>query len=41
MTGIERIGFHNPWLYPFVAEAARPEISKMTGTAAENARHIR
>jgi len=41
MNSIERIGFYNPWLYPFVAEAARPEISKITSTAAENARHIR
>jgi len=41
MTGIERIGFYNPWLYPFVAEAAKTEISKMTGTATENTCHIR
>ena len=41
MTGIERVGFYNPWLYPLAAESARTEILKMTGTANERASHLR
>ncbi len=37
MTGIERIGFLNPWLYPLAAESAESEILKMTGRANEKA----
>lgn len=40
MIKIERIGLHNPWLYPFMAESAKPEILKMAGIADEKAREI-
>ncbi|HUV81245.1 MAG TPA: hypothetical protein VMW21_01860 [Patescibacteria group bacterium] len=41
MAGIERVGFRNPWLYPLAAEAAKAEISKMTGQANERAGQLR
>jgi hypothetical protein len=40
MNGIERIGFLNPWLYPLAAEAARAEVSKMTGRTSQEANLI-
>ena len=41
MAGIERVGFRNPWLYPLAAEAAKAEVSKMTGEADKRAGQLR